>query len=288
MSLLRHHPAPPLDAFVDCFWWSQRDMPDGTCEHMLPGGGVQLVFALHAAPLVSMAGASAAGAVVWSRGVVHGPQWRYFVAGPKPRGATLGVAFHPGAAAAILGMPVAEFTDRHVSLDDLWGARGRSLHERLLSAASPAAAFHLLECELLLRLQRPLLIHPAVAHALATGDHTRSRIRIAELHREAGYSSRHFIALFRAAVGLTPKHFYRVQRFKTVVRHLGGGDPVNLADVAAAAGYSDQAHLTREFRDFAGITPTQYRPRDRDSVMHHRVQPVLPAPAPGQKSSRRG
>lgn len=81
----------------------------------------------------------------------------------------------------------------------------------------------------------------------------------------------HFIELFRSAVGLTPKHFYRVQRFAAVLRRLATAGAADLADLATSAGYSDQAHLTREFRAFAGITPTQYRPRGTDAVFHHRA-----------------
>ena len=276
MQLIRYRPAAPLDSYVECFWWSWREVPQNFCEHMLPSGRAQLIFTLHETPIVCRPSPPGAEAFVWSRGVVHGPRWSHFVAGPKPRGAVAGVSFHAGAAGAVLGLPVTEIADRHVTIDALWGARGRSLHERLLGAAVPSAAFRMLEHELTARLQRPLLIHPAVAHALAPRPMACAPARIAEIQREAGYSPRHFIALFRSAIGLTPKHYYRVQRFTAVLRRLAGGDAANLADIAASIGYADQSHMTREFRDFAGITPTQYRPRGPDSVLHHQAQ-GLPA-----------
>jgi len=49
------------------------------------------------------------------------PQWSYYQSGAKPPGVVCGVAFRPGVAGGILGVPIAEFTDRHVPIDALWG-----------------------------------------------------------------------------------------------------------------------------------------------------------------------
>jgi AraC-like DNA-binding protein len=105
--------------------------------------------------------------------------------------------------------------------------------------------------------------HAAIAHALR-----RAPGRIDELQREAGVSPRHFIALFRGVTGITPKHYFRLQRFGSAAAALAMRDG-GLADVAAAAGYADQAHLTREFRDLAGFTPGRYRPAAPDRPLHH-------------------
>jgi len=92
--------------------------------------------------------------------------------------------------------------------------------------------------------------------------------------------------LFRSAIGLALKHYFRIKRFTAVLQRLASGNAETLADVAASAGYSDQSHLSREFRDLAGITPTQYRPRGPDSVLHHRAGLAPPGAGPGKKTSR--
>lgn len=269
MTLLRCRPCAPLDRYVEWLWYSQRDSPQLHSEHMLPSATTQLIFALHDGAYTWRSKASAETFTIWNRGVVHGPQWGYFVSGPKPCGAVAGVSFRVGAAGALLGVPITELTDGHVSIDALWGARGRSVHQRLLDAGEPMAVLRLLEQELLSRLVSPLLIHPAIAHAIATPGQGWGFTRILSVQRRSGYSSRHFIALFRDATGMTPKHYYRLKRFTGALETIAGGATASLAEMATLQGYSDQSHMTREFREFAGITPTQYRPRGRDSVLHH-------------------
>jgi AraC-like DNA-binding protein len=194
------------------------------------------------------------------------------MAGPKPKGSSVGVSFRPGAAGAVLGVSMEELADRHVALDAIWGTRGVDLHHRLMSAAEPKDTFRLLEQGLSARIHRPLLIHPAVAHALASYHaDVASPARVASVQRASGYSPRHFIALFRSAVGLNPKHYYRIRRFNSAVRNMAAGDGQGLSAIAAAAGYCDQAHLTREFREFAGVAPTMYRPCGIDRPLHHRA-----------------
>jgi AraC-like DNA-binding protein len=191
----------------------------------------------------------------------------------------MGASLRAGAAGALLGVPVSELADRHIAIADLWGRRGRELHERLAETTTPQGAFEILEAALAARLRRPLLLHPAVAHALRAG--SVGALHVNEIQRETGYSAKHFIALFRAAVGLTPKQYLRIQRFGRVLQQLAAGPPVTLGDLAAAAGYSDQSHLTREFRELAGITPTQYRPAGARSEHHHVAADNAPRRRPG-------
>jgi AraC-like DNA-binding protein len=279
MRLIRYRPSAALRNVVDVMWWSQRDQGEEYAEHMLPSGSVQLIFALHEALIICVPGSAPHQCSSWSRSIVHGPQWGFFKTGPKPAGRSVGISCRPGAAASILGLPVMELTDRHVSLDELWGARGEVLRERLMAQQDPRSVFHVLESELLAQLQRRPSIHPAVTQALASRSGAWPHIRIADIQRDSGYSPRHFVALFRRAVGLTPKHYYRIKRFNTALQRLAGANRGDLALIAAAAGYSDQAHLSREFREFAGITPTQYCPRDSTSILHHRTHDTLTEPA---------
>ena len=78
---------------------------------------------------------------------------------------------------------------------------------------------------------------------------------------ETGWSGRHLTSRFRTEIGLTPKAAARVVRFDRA-RHLlaanAGGTGHHLADLAAACGYFDQAHLAREFRALAGCPPSQW------------------------------
>jgi AraC-like DNA-binding protein len=236
---------------------------------MLPSGGAQLLFALHEKPILCYPSASG-NPIAWSGSIVHGPQSSYYVAGPKPKGSVVGVSFRPGGAGAVLGAAMTELVDRHVMFDAIWGRQGVDLHQQLISTAEPKEMFRILEQSLRTRIHRPLLIHPAVAHALTSypADVT-SPARVTDIQRASGYSPRHFIALFRHAVGLNPKHYYRIRRFNSAARNMAAGDGWSLSDIAAGASYCDQAHLTREFREFAGVSPTKYRPSGRDRPLHH-------------------
>lgn len=276
--LIRYRPAPPLAAAVDCIWLARRSAHSPDHEHMLPSGQAQLVIPLHDAPIQWCAAGPKTEWHAWRRGIVHGPQSRYYMAGPKPPGVVVGVSFRPGMAAAILGASLPELRDRHVSIEDLWGYRGLDLHERLAAMADPPDVCRALEAELIARIRRPLLIHPAVAYALRSGAVDAGPQRVSAIQKHSGYSPRRFIELFHDAVGLTPKHYYRVRRFSSALAQLARSrGEAKLAEVALASGYADQAHLSREFRELAGVTPSAYRPRAADSEHHHVVGRVAEA-----------
>ena len=74
----------------------------------------------------------------------------------------------------------------------------------------------------------------------------------------AGVSSTHLAQRFKELIGVTPKRLARTYRFAATVFAINPAGPVDWADLAAGAGYFDQAHFGHEFRAFTGLTPTRY------------------------------
>jgi AraC-like DNA-binding protein len=179
----------------------------------------------------------------------------------------MGVVFRAGGARSLLNASADEFYNREVPLDLVWGAAATRLCHRLREAVTPAGRFSVLESALL-HAARRFELHPAVRYSLGefqNAPHLRSVLGVT---RDAGLSRRRFAQLFREQIGLTPKLYCRVHRFQEVVRQTTLGEAVDWADVAAAGGYSDQAHLAHEFRAFAGISPGAWLAGDRPFMNH--------------------
>jgi methylphosphotriester-DNA--protein-cysteine methyltransferase len=98
----------------------------------------------------------------------------------------------------------------------------------------------------------------------------------------SGQAVRRRGARFKQQVGLGPKTAARLIRFDEVLRRLDERRPLDWGLVAVEAGYADQAHLIRDFRQFTGTTPTEFLPRtlpwERDGEREvNSVQDAAPA-----------
>jgi AraC-like DNA-binding protein len=259
-----HVPRAPLSAFVERLWLC-TDAQVARSERILPSGTIELVFNL-AEDEVRIDERRLSGAVF------SGTYARSFVIDATQHAAMLGVHFRPGGAVAFLGAPARELTDTHVDLSDLWGATG--LRERLCEAASVEERFRMLEDALVARLRGSR--HAAVPAALEAFEQSRGAASIREVARATGLSRRRLTDVFRDAVGLTPKVFCRVLRFQHA-RTLAGRD---WSEIALAARYADQAHLIRDFREFASMTPAEYARRVSDDCMSNHVALPFSSSAP--------
>lgn len=162
----------------------------------------------------------------------------------------------PLGARSVLGIPSAELTSRILELGDLWGLNAAAvLVDRLASARSWGERFHILDDTFVAKLT-PAQVVPEIAGAWGELARTHGGLRVGELARAAGWSRRHFVERFRDSLGITPKVAARVFRFERacwLMRHR-----LALADVAAASGYYDQAHLCREWRSLTGCAPQDW------------------------------
>lgn len=214
-------PTAALRPWVECFW-TVRDDGETREQRVLPDGCADLIFNL----------SDGSGSAV-------GTMTRPIVAAPE--GDLLGVRFKPGRAAAFLRIPLAEITDARVPLAELWRDDPHAFSIQELEAA------------LLKRLQPE--VDPRVDAAIDRI--VRGAERVERIAADVGISRQHLARQFLHHVGVPPKTFARVMRFRRVLDSLGGDD-VDWADVAAANGYYDQSHLIADFRELAGSTPNAF------------------------------
>jgi AraC-like DNA-binding protein len=156
-----------------------------------------------------------------------------------------------------LGRPLRDLKNRAVALEDLFGGDAARLTEALYDAPSWDARFAILDRELAARIARartpPAAVLCAWHRLVASG----GRISIGAIVDEVGCSQRHLIAQFREETGLSPKTLARVLRFGRAIRVIKAGGGARLSEIALDCGYYDQAHFSRDFREFAGVSPSE-------------------------------
>ena len=171
----------------------------------------------------------------------------------------VGVHFKPWGLSAFVDAPSAELRDRCVSIDALWGSSSSALCDRVAGSASTGEMLRMVEAELLARLivgqPRGFDVAGHAARRLAA---SWGALPVGVLTDGAGVSRNYVAAQFKSHVGVTPKRVARIYRFARLILSVDATHPVNWSQLATAAGYFDQAHFSKEFKEFTGHSPTDY------------------------------
>jgi AraC-like DNA-binding protein len=187
------------------------------------------------------------------KGYVVGTMTRPMFEHVTARADYLGIRFAPGAFTQLFGCPAHEFTDRSVVLDSL--PVSFVAGERMAESPGTEASFHLLHESLMRRLLRARPC-PVPAEVLDTISICRGEVTVAQLAHVTGCGPRQLLRLFRESIGVGPKTYCRIVRFKGALRALRRWPPRDLVQTALDAGYYDQAHFIHEFKAFYGSCPS--------------------------------
>jgi len=170
---------------------------------------------------------------------------------PLPEGSRMvGIRFAPGAADAVLGVPLDVLRDLRVPLAELWGPVAHELAERVAMSDQPEQTLATLVRERIDVPPDPTASAIARQLEFAAGPGIVSNVAA-----DIGVSERQLQRRCRTAFGYGPKTLHQVLRFQRALRLARAGG--RLADVAAVVGYADQAHMARETRRLAGVPITE-------------------------------
>ena len=225
-----------LTGVVECFWRREPWRPVNHGLGVLPDGRIDLI---------------------WAEGdlLVIGPQTRPVRRPLPPDVVVIGVRFPPAVGPALLGLSAHELRNTHVPLEAIDARPAASLRCDLAAIEDSAAAAPSIARAIAKRLDSRRSPDLAVRHAAALLEDPNARVR--HVAGALGLSERQLQRRFRAAVGYGPKTLQRVLRFQRLLSALKDerDQPAGLASTAAATGYSDQAHLSREASEFSGQSP---------------------------------
>jgi len=187
--------------------------------------------------------------------MVIGPWTEPFVA-TLPSGTNiLGARCHPGLASGLLGMPASELLNRSVPLCEVWGNAASAQFVRVADKTTLSAQILAMETALIRRVASAGPVDHATRAAICRMAQ-RPNARVEQLSEWLGMSSRQLQRRFVISAGYGPKMFQSVLRFQRLLNEAHfAGTRRTLADLAANAGYSDQAHMTREIQRFANCSP---------------------------------
>ncbi|MEV4517386.1 helix-turn-helix domain-containing protein [Dactylosporangium sp. NPDC049525] len=257
MEYVGRVPAPPLDRFVDdiyCLTGVPRhrrmNVPPMPSAHLFLnlGGPARLWDSDPSVP-----------PAVFTDGWFMGVWTRRFIVEYPTRVRMLGVHFKPWGMSPFVDLPASELRDRWVPVDAVWQRSVDRIRNQVGDLAPAAETLRVLERELRSRLaDAPARGLDLVRHAGGLLEISHGAVPVGALTDAAGVSASHLTAQFKSHVGVTPKRVARIYRFARLILSVDTLRPVNWSQLAHTAGYFDQAHFSKEFKDFTGHTPMEY------------------------------
>jgi AraC-like DNA-binding protein len=249
MSYLERATVRPLRPFVECLWAHGPQPAGAGSRRVLPDGCIDILFRRDT---------GTARAAEHSGLVLVGPMTHSEVFCLPAGRVTVGVRFRPGGAAALLGLHARALQDLSVPLADVVALDGARLLDGLCDASQTGERWRLLEVALLQWLPRAESPEPAL-QALTDAIGAQPPCRLESLAVRHGLGARQLRRAFDRWVGLRPKLFARIWRLRRVLEDLAEAPAEGWAERALEAGFYDQAHMNRDFRELIGVSPERFR-----------------------------
>ena len=251
-------PGPPLSHFVENIWYYEDNYAEYNRAKILPDGAIELIIDLDAWPKKLFDNEfSTEKFQVCKKFWISGERTRYIVVGADNTN-MIGIRFRPGGAFPFFGFPISELNESVIDLDLIWGRMVHDLRDQLLEIPSAEGRILRFEAFLLAQAQRTLEPNKAISFAIHQLQHSPQFLAIRDLANQIGITQKHLITQFEKVVGLRPKSFARVCKFRKVLNVIEERSRIEWTDIAYECGYYDQAHFIKEFHTFSGLNPSAY------------------------------
>jgi AraC-like DNA-binding protein len=251
MEYSRFIPNIALQPLVECYWIVEGT--DVTVQKIIPDGCTELVFHFGRPYKISSDGVNSH---VQPGSIAAGQLNRPIYLTPTGESGVLGIKFHAAGIWKMFGCDMHLLTNETFDLADVLGKDINCLHSQVCELSSNRERIRAVETYLLKEISRA---GSSADLDMLVGEiqSKKGQLSIDKLSRDHKLSPRKLERIFRQQIGISAKLYSRITRFSNVYQLLQQ-ETISTTDAVYLAGYFDQPHFNREFREFTGENPDSY------------------------------
>lgn len=254
--IYREYPASPsLQSLVECYWHEEfigNSNEDSPIQRCLPTGMAKIIIHISSRP---------GGCVVNQEQRILPDAYlvgisKESVPWTMPGDSQVfGVKLKPEGLIQLYRRPMGDFVNDYVELETFLGKQVKPVVSQIQDASDARARIAIMENFLLQQLSKFQPEQNYFSEAIKRIYHSEGSMSIESLSKTLFVCERQLQRAFKVNLGISPKAYLRVIRFKNIYKQLQGNENLNWAELAHRYAYSDQAHFIREFKTFTGATP---------------------------------
>lgn len=181
-----------------------------------------------------------------------------FEVSPMGKTGTFLICFQPDGFQPFASFPIKEIENKTVELSAIFGSEGMIFSNKMLNAENTTQRIALANEFLLKQLTDKQKIDQIVKTTVETLFNTNKKLSILELSKQNNISQKGLERKFSSAIGLRPKQLSKIIRLQNTLKILLNEEVRNFATLAYENEYYDQAHFIKDFKEFTGLTPTEF------------------------------
>jgi AraC-like DNA-binding protein len=241
MAYVEYAPHPALSRYIKCFWHYKSDDSSDNPDVIIPDNCSDILIDLRRRGKI--------------RSLFIGTMTEPILSSRKQ---LLGIRFFPGYAYSFFRIPMKEFTDITVELNDVW--KDTDLLERGINSPEGLSQRINHLQNMLIRRQNEFPPIPAILSAALQRIACDTEFNSVEkLSSETGVSRQHLRRIFLEFVGINPVQYMRISRIRKTIKYIvEEKKPLDMSSIAQDFGYYDQSHMIMDFRKFTGSTPHKF------------------------------
>ena len=256
MKYIEYKPSELLSEYIQLIWIAEAESPEDYYprEKVLPDGIVEIIF--HFADPFITYNINGEG-LKQSKGFAISQMKNFIEIESDGNIGFVSVRFYPWGAHHFFDFPISNFLDGQIDISLLWSGSFQKILNDLINISNDKRVT-IVQDFLQDQLRKYKKETQVIDHCIKAIRESKGHYTIDELCQNMNLHYKQLERKFLSTIGTTPKVFSRTTRFLHLCHHLKDYENLTMTQLALDLGYFDQAHFTKDFKAFSGLTPKEY------------------------------